>query len=150
MPNEIGYLKQIYDPDLIFFAEIEGKPVGFALSLPDVNRAFKAGPKIPSGPLNLPVALWNLMTKKKAIDLIRVVILGVLKEYRGRGVDALLYTATMEEAARKGYKYGEASWVQESNTPMNRAAQMMNGVKYRTYRVYKKNLDYADWMDSLD
>jgi len=133
-------LKQIYDPDLIFFAEVDGKPVGFALSLPDVNRAFKAGARIPSGLLNLPVALWNLITKKKSIDLIRIVILGVLKEYRGRGVDALLYTATMEEAKRKGYQYGEASWVQESNIPMNRAAQMMNGEKYRTYRVYRKEL----------
>jgi GNAT superfamily N-acetyltransferase len=84
------------------------------------------------------------LTKKKAIDTIRIIVLGVLKEYRNRGVDALLYTETMNVAKRKGYQYGEASWVQETNIPMNRAAQMMNGVKYKTYRVYRKNLDYAD------
>ena len=43
-------------------------------------------------------------------------------------------------SAKKGYKYGEASWVQDTNLPMNRAAQMMSGVKYKTYRVYRKNL----------
>ncbi len=133
-------LKPIYDPDLVLFAEIDGHAVGFALSLPDINQAFHAGIRIPRGLLNLPVGLWNLLTKKKAIDTVRVFVLGVLKEYRGRGVDAMLYTETMERAAKKGYKFGEASWVQETNTPMNRAAQMMNGIKYKTYRVYGKAL----------
>jgi len=133
-------LKQVYDPDLVLFAEVGGKPVGFSLSLPDINQAFHSGMPIPKGMMNLPVGIWKLLTKKKAIDTCRIVVLGVLKEYRGRGVDAMLYSATMEQAAKKGYKYGEASWVQESNIPMNRAAQMMNGVKYKTYRVYKKNL----------
>jgi GNAT superfamily N-acetyltransferase len=136
-----GDLKQIYDPELVLFAEVDGKTVGFALSLPDVNQSFHAGMPIPKGMLNLPVGILKLLTKKKAIDTIRILVLGVLKEYRNRGVDALLYTETMNVAKRKGYQYGEASWVQETNIPMNRAAQMMNGVKYKTYRVYKKNLD---------
>jgi ribosomal protein S18 acetylase RimI-like enzyme len=134
-------LKQIYDPSLVLFAEVNGKAVGFALSLPDVNQSFHAGMPIPKGIANLPVGIWKLLTKKKAIDTIRIIVLGVLKEYRNRGVDAMLYTETMERAAKKGYKYGEASWVQETNIPMNRAAKMMNGVKYKTYRVFKKNLD---------
>jgi GNAT superfamily N-acetyltransferase len=64
----------------------------------------------------------------------------VLKEFRGRGIDALLYWETMERAKKKGYNFGEASWVHEDNEPMNRAAQMMNGKKYKTYRVYEKAL----------
>jgi ribosomal protein S18 acetylase RimI-like enzyme len=134
-------LKQIYDPSLVLFAEVNGKAVGFALSLPDVNQSFYAGMPIPKGLANLPVGVWKLLTKKKAIDTIRIIVLGVLKEYRNRGVDAMLYLETMERAAKKGYNYGEASWVQETNIPMNRAAKMMNGVKYKTYRVFKKNLD---------
>lgn len=137
-------LKQIYDPSLVLFAEVDGETVGFALSLPDVNQAFHNGIKIPRGIMNLPVGIWNLLTKKKAIDTVRIIVLGVRKEYRNRGVDALLYTATMNAAKKKGYQYGEASWVQDSNIPMNRAAQMMNGDRYKAYRVYKKNLDYAD------
>ena len=133
-------LKQIYDPELVLFAEISGKPVGFSLSLPDINQAFHAGPRIPRGAMNLPTGIWSLLTKKKAIDTLRVIVLGVLREYRGRGVDAMLYWETMERAAKKGYHFGEASWVEEDNAPMNRAAQMMNGVKYKTYRIYSKQL----------
>jgi hypothetical protein len=66
--------------------------------------------------------------------------LGVLKEYRRRGIDALLYMETMQRAKQKGYNFGEGSWVQESNVAMNRAAQMMNAQKYKTYRIYKKDL----------
>ncbi|HET6402692.1 MAG TPA: GNAT family N-acetyltransferase [Candidatus Kapabacteria bacterium] len=137
-------LKQIYDPELVLFAEVDGKSVGFALSLPDVNQAFHSGNPIPRGIMNLPVGIWKLFTKKKAIDTVRIIVLGVLPQYRNRGVDAMLYWETVNTAKRKGYQYGEASWVQETNIPMNRAAEMMNGIKYKTYRVYKKNLDYAD------
>lgn len=133
-------LKQIYDPELVLFAEVNGKAVGFALSLPDVNQSFHSGNPIPRGAMNLPVGIWKLLTKKKAIDTVRILVLGVLKEYRNRGVDAMLYSETMNVAKRKGYQFGEASWVQETNIPMNRAAEMMNGIKYKTYRVYKKAL----------
>ncbi len=133
-------LKQIYDPDLIFFAEKNGETIGFALSLPDVNQAFHRGPRIPRGIMNLPIALWNLMTKKKAIDTVRILTLGVGKEHRGRGIDAMFYRKTIEIAEAKGYKFGEASWVLEDNDMMNRACEMMNGKKYKTYRVYQKAL----------
>jgi GNAT superfamily N-acetyltransferase len=133
-------LKQVYDPELVLFAELDGKPVGFALSLPDINQALAKGRPIPRGLMNLPVAIWKLLTKKKAIDTVRILILGVLKEYRGRGVDAMLYLETMDRSRKKGYEFGEASWVQEGNIPMNRAAQMMRGDRYKTYRIYSKEL----------
>jgi GNAT superfamily N-acetyltransferase len=133
-------LKQIFDPEFVLFAEKDGKTVGFSLSLPDINQAFLAGPRIPANALNLPIGLWNLLTKKKKIDTVRIVILGVLKEYRSLGIDALLYNETIERARRKGIKYGEASWILENNDPMNRACEMMNGEKYKTYRIYEKQL----------
>ena len=133
-------LKQIFDPEFVLFAEKDGKTVGFSLSLPDINQAFHAGPRIPSNGLNLPVGLYNLLAKKKKIDTVRIVILGVLKEYRSLGVDALLYNETIERARKKGIHFGEASWILENNDPMNRACEMMNGEKYKTYRIYEKQL----------
>ncbi len=133
-------LKPIYDPELILFAEHNGETIGFALSLPDVNQAFRAGAKIPKGIMNLPIGLWNLFTKKKAIDTVRIVILGLKKEFRGRGIDGMMYRETIDRAERAGYKYGEASWILEDNDAMNRACEMMNGKKYKTYRIYEKQL----------
>ena len=133
-------LKQIYDPSVILFAEQNGETVGFSLSLPDINQAFKAGRRIPKGIMNLPVGALSLISKKKHIDTLRIIVLGVLPQLRGRGIDALLYWETMERALEKGYMFGEASWVLEDNEPMNRAAQLMQGQRYKTYRIYQKQL----------
>ena len=145
-------LKPVYDPDLIFFAEKDGETIGFSLSIPDMNQAFhgradsqsaqglRVPATIPRGIMNLPISLWNLFTKKKKIDTLRILVLGIDKAYRSLGIDAMLYNATIEAAAKKGFTYGEASWVLENNDPMNRACEMMNGKRYKTYRVYEKGL----------
>jgi len=138
-------LKQIIDPDFVLFAEAPDangtmRTIGFSLCIPDINQAFLAGKPIPKGAMNLPTAISNLMTKKKSIDTLRIVLLGVMPEYRGRAVDALLYRVIMERAKQKGIKYGEASWVLEDNAMMTRAAQVMNGEAYKRYRVYEKPL----------
>jgi ribosomal protein S18 acetylase RimI-like enzyme len=148
-PDEItmlaGELKQIIDPDFVLFAEVpgaDGKPetIGFALCVPDINQAFMAGKPIPKGAMNLPSAISNLMTKKKAIDTVRIILLGVMPEYRGRAIDALMYREIMEQAKRKGIKFGEASWVLEDNVMMSRAAQVMAADPIKRYRVYEKPL----------
>jgi 8-amino-7-oxononanoate synthase len=142
-------LKQIIDPDFILFADApdaNGKmqTIGFSLCIPDINQAFLAGKPIPKGAMNLPTAISNLMTKKKAIDNLRIVLLGVMPEYRGRAIDALLYREIMERAKKKGIKFGEASWVLEDNAMMSRAAQVMNGEPYKRYRVFEKPLYQGD------
>jgi ribosomal protein S18 acetylase RimI-like enzyme len=133
-------LKQIYDPDIILFAEKNGEPIGFSLSLPNINESLTAGLKIPKGVMNLPATAWNLLTKKKKITGVRILTLGVLKEHRGLGIDGMLYAETIKRAEAKGYSWGEASWILENNDPMNRALEMMNGEKYKTYRIYEKPL----------
>lgn len=138
-----GELKQIIEPDYVLFAEktkADGtkETVGFTLTIPDINQAFRAGKEIPKGVLNLPTAITNLMTKKSAIDTLRIILLGVMPEYRGRGIDALLYRETLERAQKNGIKYGEASWILEDNAAMSRAAEVMQGKAYKRYRVYQK------------
>jgi hypothetical protein len=39
-----------------------------------------------------------------------------------------------------GYPIGEASWVLEDNVMMNRGAELMNGVRTKTYRVYQMSI----------
>lgn len=140
-----GELKQIIEPDYVLFAEkvkADGKKetIGFTLTIPDINQAFRAGKEIPKGVLNLPTAITNLMTKKSAIDTLRIILLGVMPDYRGRGIDALLYRETLERAQKNGIKYGEASWILEDNAAMSRAAEVMQGKAYKRYRVYQKEI----------
>jgi 8-amino-7-oxononanoate synthase len=140
-----GELKQIIEPEYVLFAEKKlpnGKmeTIGFSLVVPDINQAFLAGKKIPKGTMNLPTAIMNLMSNKKAIDTLRIILLGVMPEYRSRGIDAMLYREIMERSKKNGIKFGEASWVLEDNVMMTRAAEMMQGVAYKRYRVFEKPL----------
>lgn len=125
-------LKSIINPKYVFFAEIDGKPIGFSLTLPDLNQVLhsnKGGHLLPA----IPKLLFGL----KKVTWARIVIMGVLPEYRKLGVDALMYYATAVESGKCGIKQGEASWVLEDNVMMNRAAELMNAEKYKTYRLYE-------------
>jgi GNAT superfamily N-acetyltransferase len=117
--------------DLVFVLEKNGEPIGFTLSLPDLNQALlhnKSG--------GLLTAVYHIMTRTKHIDLCRIVVLGVLPHYRGKGLDAVMYYEVLTRAAAHGIFLGEASWVLEDNEMMNRGAKLMNAERYKTYRIY--------------
>jgi hypothetical protein len=128
-------LKPVVVPELIIIAEAKGKPIGFALSLPDINVALKYNKN--GGLLG---GLYHLYTKKKHIDLVRIIVLGVIPEQQKTGAAGVLFYETAVRAKRLGYHYGEASWVLEDNIMMNRAAEMMNGKRYKTYRIYEMGI----------
>jgi GNAT superfamily N-acetyltransferase len=135
-------LKPMADPDLVFIVEDkEGRVVGMSLTLPDLNQALlKAYPR-PGTPeiWTLLKMLWHWKVRR-SIDGVRVVLLGVLEPYRGRGIDALLMYETAKAALPKGYKWGEMSWILENNDMMNRNIAMMGCKVYKTYRIYQKPL----------
>lgn len=125
-------LKALVDPEIAFIAEIEGKAVGFGLSLPDYNillKDNKHGWLIP--------ALVRILLFRKRIDAVRIMILGVLPEYLKSGIGGLLFHETAVRCIRRGYPKGEASWVLEDNVMMNRGAEMLNAVRTKTYRLYQ-------------
>jgi len=129
-------LKPVADPKLIYFAELHGKPVGFMLALPDVNRAMIANR---SG--SLLGALWCLLTKRKAVDLCRIIVMGVLPEYQRLGIDAVMYYEINERSRAKYTQGGEASWIAEDNEAMNKAlTKTMNATLYKTYRIYERKI----------
>ena len=129
-------LKQIANPEYIFFAEVKGQVAGFILCLPDINQALihNKGGGILGG-------VYHLLTKTKKIDLLRIVVLGVLPEFQKLGVDAAMYHEIGLRGEPNGIKAGEASWILEDNDMMVRGlTKVMNGERYRTYRMYQKAL----------
>lgn len=132
----VADLKQIANPEFVYIAESEGQTAGFLLALPNINRALihnKRG--------SLLGALWCLLTKKKKIDAVRIVVMGVLPEFKNRGLDAYMYNEIGARTERHGMTWGEASWILEDNIEMNKAAvRTMNGERYKTYRIYQKAL----------
>jgi len=128
-------LEPLADRDLVFLAEEAGEPVGVSVTVPDIHQALK----LAHGRL-LPFGLVRILWARRRIDAVRVLIMGVLPGHRFRGVDAAMYARTMEEARRKGYRWGEMSWVLESNPVMCRIVERLGGERYKTYRIYDLEL----------
>lgn len=128
-------LKQIAEPSLTIIAESKGKPVGFALALPDINQCLiynKSGSALG--------ALWHLMTKKKRINMIRIIVLGIIREYQQKGIDAVLYYELGIRGTKLGIHQAEASWVLEDNMMMNRGlTEKILANVYKKYRIYEKS-----------
>ncbi len=126
-------LKLVVDPDYIEFAEINGKPVGFSLALPDVNQAIKGL----NGKL-FPFGFIKFLLNKKKINQLRVIIMGVKKEYHRKGIDAIFYRNIINTAVKKGLKGAEISWILEDNYAMKQTTEKLGAKVYKTYRIYDK------------
>ena len=135
--HQIGKdLKQIIDPDFVYFAEKDGKIIGVSLSIPNVNEVQI---KVKRGRL-FPFGVFQLLFGLKKIKSIRILALGTLKEYRRLGVDVCFYVRTIKTGRLKNIPRGEASWILENNEMMKRAMENIHGQMYRKYRLYEKSI----------
>jgi GNAT superfamily N-acetyltransferase len=131
----VAELLPLADPELIFIAEKDGKPAGFSLALPNYNEVLK----VMNGRIN-PITIIKALLAKKRISSARVITMGLIKEYQGRGIDSLFYYYSYKNGLPKGLIRGEFSWVLENNTMMIRVAEMLDAIPYKTYRIYDKDI----------
>ena len=131
-------LKQIIDPKAALIIEVDKKPIAFVLALPDINMALikLKGRLLPFGLLKL---LWHTKIRNK-VDSLRVITLGVVPKYRGRGLDMVLYALIYKGGSEAGYEWAEMSWILESNQQMNSAIDRMGAELYKTYRVMEMKI----------
>ena len=125
-------LKPLVVPELVLFAEVDGRPAGFSLTLPDYNQALKHL----NGRL-FPFGIFKLLWHSRKIDHPRILVMGVIHEYQRRGIDAVFYVRTWDAGKKRGYTWGEMSWILEDNEMMKRAMELMGGKVYKTYRIYE-------------
>jgi hypothetical protein len=141
-PAELRFLvkemRQVIDPSIAFILEKDGAPVAFSISLPNVNQILKRvrdGRLFPFGLVKL-----LLLAKMGAIYECRTALMGVLQKYQGRGFDAILNLATIEEGPRNGYDASEMSWVLDSNLLLRNSLDAMGAVIDKEYALYEKRL----------
>ncbi len=129
-------LKMLIDPKFAYIAEKNGEPIGFGLTLPNINEILirnKRGKLFPFG-------IFRLLFGKNKTKFVRIIALGVLAEYRKMGIEAIFFAKNIQEAKRRGITGGEASWVLENNDAMVAAANQLGGERYKTYRLYKMKI----------
>ncbi len=141
MDHLAAQLKPTLDPRVTLMAEKHGEPIAFLLPFPDLCQ-----PLLPAYP-RPGVPEWWTMLKflywwkvRGSITTIRAAVGGIVEEYQGRGVDAVLFLEALLAGLRAGYQRVEISWVLETNTAMRQTAEIFDGDPYRTYRIYDKNL----------
>ncbi len=134
-------LKLIAIPALSYIAEVDGEPAAFAIALPNVNELIHdLDGKLT--PLGFSKLLWRL--KVVGPKTARLLLLGIRRKYRNvrkyAGLSTFLY-AKMNRAGRDlGIQWGELSWTDEENGPVNVGIRLMGGKVYKRYRVYERVL----------
>jgi GNAT superfamily N-acetyltransferase len=135
--NDLAVTYQlIYDRDWFMVAENDTETVAIAITIPDINQVYKKM----RGRL-LPLGWWHYLNRRKIIDRCRIGFLGVLPEYQHTGVAAALYIEHYDMADKTRIKWGEAGWILESNTSMNRGLEAMGGHIVKTCRLYERLLE---------
>ena len=125
-------MKSMVDPDFLLIAEMDGKPIGFSLTIPDFNQALQ-----PLRGRLFPFGWLKFLRAKSRIRVARTLLMGVLPEYRKLGVDMAMVYRTMQAGFARGITTGECSWILADNMPMNRILEGYGAERYKTYRIYE-------------
>jgi len=141
--DDIGVkLKPIVFNDLIRIAEVDGRPVAFMITLPDLNEAIKPlnGNLLPFGWAKL--LLWLRRPKAKTM---RVPLMGVLKELQSSRLASQLAFMMIElirrdSVARYGATRAEIGWVLDDNQGMRSIAEVIDSRINKIYQVYAREL----------
>jgi GNAT superfamily N-acetyltransferase len=130
-----GSLSPLLSSDFALFVEMKGEPIAFALALPDINMALWH-----CNGLRFPwnyVQLWWYSRKLPGLSF---KIMGMLPEYHGLGIDALVYEHIALAAYRHGYEWIDMSLTGGNNPTTNKLAQRVNAKIDKRYRSYEYNI----------
>lgn len=135
-------LKPIVFEDLIRIAEVDGEPVAFMITLPDLNEAIKPlnGNLLPFGWAKL--LLWLRAPKVRTM---RVPLMGVVKRLQASRLASQLALMMIEYIRRDavanfGASRGEIGWILDDNQGMRSIAEIIECTVNRRYEIYEKTL----------
>jgi GNAT superfamily N-acetyltransferase len=138
-PREVVFstlapFRDVVDPNLVLFAEEDGKTIGWLPGIPNLNEAFihANGLRYPWDYLKL---AWYLR-KPKACLAVKSVL--VLPEYWGSGVIILLFDEMVRQARKSGYRWIDGSLTSDDNPRTPALGDRFGAQIYKRYRVYRK------------
>jgi len=135
-------LKPIVFNDLIRIAELDGRPVAFMITLPDLNEAIAPlnGSLLPFGWAKL--LLW---LRKPKVRTMRVPLMGVVKELQASRMASQLAFMMIEYIRRAsvdhyGASRSEIGWILDDNQGMRSIATTLDARINKVYNVYERTL----------
>ena len=128
-------LKDFLISDFVVFAEADGQTAGAVYSVPDLHQALHPmrGRSIEE---NFPEFQQHLAKVDHGVLL----VIGVKKQYRGRGVNLALAAQSYLAMIERGYKTASYTVVMDDNWPSRKTAEKLGGRVTRNFDVYRKEL----------
>ena len=133
-------MKPIIDPDIIFFAYFNDEPIGFFITVPDLNRIIgKFNGKF--GLIQKLRLMWELKVRKSC-DRIFGIIFGIAPEFHGKGIEAGIIRAFEKEVPKLPYKSLELAWIGDFNPVMMRMVESyVCATKHKMHTTYRYLFD---------
>lgn len=141
-------IKAISIEDLIFIIEKDDTPIGISVNLPDINEVIEdfdsRWPYIPSKhfinlrDLSRDIKIYNLIQKKLktgGFTRLRILMLGVKKEFRKAGIESKIFSKINKDAVDLGFKYASGSQLADINLDIINPLFRLGKVAF-TWRVY--------------
>jgi len=125
----------ILDPKFIKIIEAEGKLVGFAIGMPDVSKGIRDA----KGKL-LPFGLFKILKESKRSKKLLMMLGGVKKEYRGKGLDVLMGVKILQSGIKHKMDTLDSHLVLENNTKMRGEYERVGCKVVKKFRIYQKDL----------
>jgi hypothetical protein len=125
----------ILDPKFIKVIESNGKLVGFAIGMPDVSPGIKAA----KGRL-LPFGIFKILRESKRSKKLLMMLGGVNKDYRGKGLDVLMGVKILQSAIKHKMELVDSHLVLEDNMKMRGEYERVGCKVIKKYRIYQKDL----------
>lgn len=125
----------ILDPKFIKVVEASGTLIGFAIGMPDVSPGIKAC----NGKL-LPFGIFKVLRESKRSKKLLMMLGGVKKEYRGKGIDVLMGVKILQSAIKHKMELIDSHLVLENNSKMRGEYDRIGGKVVKKFRIYQKNL----------
>jgi hypothetical protein len=107
-------------------------PAAVSVTVPNYNYVLK---KL-NGKLG-PIEMLKFLYYKGKIKEVRLMIMGVRKQFQKMGLESLLYLESFKAGQRLGYKGGELSWTLEDNYEVNNGIKKVGAKLYKKWRIYQ-------------
>lgn len=128
-------LIKIADPRLIKLIQKDGKLIGFIFAYHDVTRGIQQA----RGRI-WPLGWLYLILDRQRTKWVNINGVGVLPEYQGMGVNAILYTEIKKSVERLGFEHIDVVQVNEANFQSRSDMENMGIRWYKSHRSYQRDL----------
>ena len=125
----------ILDPKFIKLIVINGVLAGFAIGMPDFSKGIRDA----KGKL-FPFGIFKILSDSKKSKKLLMMLGGVKKEYRGRGLEVLMGVKILQSGIKHNMDTLDSHLVLEDNLKMRAEYERVGCQVVKKFRIYQKDL----------